>query len=161
MLRYQIQLCYLFRTAAQIYPRLYAEYAIARAKAFAGNRMRCIVLSSFATEKNLSELSFVESQESHVSEEASTANLQRFLEKDASSEALLQFPFVHIPISVIEQYQSIEANKEILKDVIAFRCLFNIQERYLRLAHEILQSGPSSLKKINAREFEVGRDMFT
>lgn len=75
---------------------------------------------------------------------------------------MLRYPFVYIPFSLITHYPRLpNSMKEEAKDAVAFRCLSNVKEEQLRLAYDILLPSRTSLKKITASEFDVGRLMFT
>ncbi len=75
---------------------------------------------------------------------------------------MLRYPFVYIPFSLITHYGQLPSSiKEEAKDAVAFRCLVNAKEEHLRQAYDILLPSRTSLKKINANEFDVGRLMFT
>lgn len=91
----------------------------------------------------------------------STEQLAGYLKKDIW-ESMLHYPFVYIPFSLITHYSRLPSSmREEAKEAVAFRCLSNAKEEQLRQAYDILLPSKTSLKKINANEFDVGRLMFT
>lgn len=61
----------------------------------------------------------------------------------------MAYPYRFIPSSIIDNYASIDKDKELVKDIIAFRCLANINQSHLRQAFQILKPQTVTLKKVN------------
>lgn len=76
-----------------------------------------------------------------------------------SKNIIADYPFVHIPISIIRNPSVLEAEPSLRKDLIAFKCL-SAKEPDLRLAYEQLFPDAAKYKPLEINEY-TNKNLFS